>query len=400
MRIVAAATVPASLVLSDPAPPADPALAARLDAAIDGATADERIVGAVVLVAEDGKLVYRRAAGLADREARTPMREDAVFRLASVTKPIVSTAALALVEQGKLRLDVPVTRFIPEFRPKLADGREPLITVRHLMTHTAGLTYGFFEPADGPYHRAQVSDGMDQPGLSIEENLRRIAAVPLSYEPGTAWGYSVATDVLGEVVARAAGEPLPRVVERLVTGPLGMADTSFVVGDPARLATPYGDAQPRPVRMGEPHLVPFGGGAVSFSPARAFDPTSYPSGGTGMVGTASDFRVFLEALRAGGGPVLAPASVEALTTNAIGDITVNAMPEGWGFGLGVSVLKDPRPSGTPQSPGTWQWGGAYGHAWFVDPARNLTVVTLTNTALAGMVGPFPDSIRDAVYDAR
>jgi CubicO group peptidase (beta-lactamase class C family) len=119
-----------------------------------------------------------------------------------------------------------------------------------------------------------------------------------------------------------------------------------------------------------------------------------------MVATASDFLVFLEALRTGGEPVLTPASVEALTTNAIGDLTLGAAPEGWGFGLGVSVLKDPRPSGTPQSVGTWQWGGAYGHSWFVDPTRRLTVVALTNTALAGMVGPFPDAIRDAAYGAR
>ena len=379
---------------------ADPALAARLDEAIDRAIDSGQIVGSVVLVVQDGEVVYHHAAGFADREAQVPMHEDTIFRFSSVTKPFVSAAALALVEQGKLRLDDPVTRYLPEFRPKLADGREPVITIRQLMTHTAGLTYSFFEPADGPYHRAHVSDGMDQPGLSIDENLRRLASVPLSYEPGTAWGYSLATDVLGEVIARAAGQPLPQAVEQLVTGPLGIRDTGFAVVDPARLATPYSDGPDRPIRMGEPHLLPFGGSAIAFSPARALDPTSYPSGGAGMVGTAGDVALLLEALRTGGAPVLSPDSVAALTTNAIGDIPVNATPEGWGFGLGVSVLKDPRPSGTPQSVGTWQWGGVYGHSWFVDPSRRLTVVSMTNTGVAGMVGPYPDTIRDAVYGPR
>jgi CubicO group peptidase (beta-lactamase class C family) len=387
-----------------PALAADRARSTAFDAALDDvvnrAIAEERIVGAVVLVAEDGQVVYHRAAGLADREAGVPMGEDAVFRLASMTKPIVSVATLALVEQGRLRLDDPVTRFIPEFRPKLAAGREPVITVRQLMSHTAGLNYPFNEPEDGAYHRAGVSNGFDQPGLSIEENLQRIASAPLLYEPGTAWGYSVAHDVLGEVVARAAGEPLPQAVDRLVTGPLGMADTSFTVGDPSRLVTAYGDGAPQPIRMGDQHLLPFGVSPTSYAPNRAFDPASYPSGGAGMVGTASDFLTLLEALRAGGEPVLTGSSVGALTANATGEIGASGPSAGWGFGLGLSVLDDPLAAGTPQTAGTWQWGGIYGSSWFVDPARRISVVVMTNTAVAGMIGPFPDAVRDAVYSAR
>ncbi|HEV7369679.1 serine hydrolase domain-containing protein [Arenibaculum sp.] len=375
------------------------ATAARLDAVISRALEEERIVGAVVLVARDGEVVYRRAAGLADREAGTPMREDAVFRFASLTKPIVSAAALALVERGALRLDDPVTRHLPDFRPRLADGREPVITVRQLMSHTAGLSYGFFEGPDGPYRRAGVSDGMDRPGLALDENLRRIASVPLSCEPGTAWGYSVATDVLGAVLEKAGGAALPDLVDRLVTRPLGMGDTGFAVADPARLAAAYGDGTPRPVRMEGTHAVPFGEGTVLFTPARAFDPASFPSGGAGMAGTAADFLRFLEALRTGGAPVLSADGVRALTTNAVGDLTVTVADPGWGFGLGAAVLKDPGPSGTPQAAGTWAWGGAYGHSWFVDPANRLSVAALTNTGLAGMVGPFPNAIRDAVYGA-
>jgi CubicO group peptidase (beta-lactamase class C family) len=372
-------------------------LKTRLDAVIDRAIEEERIVGTVVLVAEDGQVVYRRAAGWADRENGVPVREDTVFRFASLTKAIVSVAALALVEQGRLQLDSPLTDWIPPFQPRFGNEERSVITVRHLMTHTSGLTYGFMELPDSRFHQAGVSDGLDQPGLSMEENLRRIASVPLNHTPGRRWNYSVATDVLGEVIARCAGTSLPDLVERLVTGPLEMRNTSFRVGDGVTLAKPYGDGEPRPVPMEESHRILFGRSAVLYSPARAFDPASFPSGGGGMVGTAPDFLVFLEALRTGGAPLLKPESVEALTTNAIGDLRVNAVGPGWGFGLGVAVLKDPVLAATPESAGTWRWGGAYGHSWFVDPVRRLSVVALTNTAIAGMNGPYPDGIRDAVY---
>ncbi|MCY1015751.1 serine hydrolase [Pyxidicoccus sp. MSG2] len=385
--------------------PADPAvtearaMAARLDPVIDRALAEKRIVGTVVLVAQDGKVVYRRAAGFADREAKKPMREDAVFRLASMSKPLVSAAALALVDQHTLSLEDPVTKWIPTFRPKLADGREPVITVRHLLTHTAGLTYGFFQPEQGSYHRAGVSDGLDDvPGLTLEENLRRIASVPLASEPGKRWSYSVAIDVLGEVVARAGGAPLPTVMERFVTRPLGMKDTGFGARDAVRLATAYADGRPEPVRMGEVALVPFGGGTVRYAPGRALDRRAFPSGGAGMVGTAEDFLKFLEALRKGGAPVLAAATVQQWGTDQVGTEAQTQGP-GWGWGLASAVLVDPVAAKSPQSAGTWQWGGAYGHSWFVDPRRNLTVVALTNTALEGMSGAFPVAVRDAVYAA-
>jgi CubicO group peptidase (beta-lactamase class C family) len=354
-------------------------LGPAVDAVIDQAIAANTIVGGVVLAARFGEPIYRRAAGLADREAGVPVREDTIFRFASVTKPVVATAMLALAERGVISLDDPVTRFLPDFRPRLADGETPAITLRQLVTHTAGLTYGLFEPGgDGPYHRAQVSDGMDKPGLSIEENLRRIASAPLSYPPGSAWGYSVATDVLGECLARAARQSLPELVRDLVTGPLGMTDSGFRVLDRARLATAYDDASPTPARMGAHHIVPFQGGELSFAPDRMFDERSYPSGGGGMSGTATDFLRLLEALRKGGAPILQKSSVDLLGTIEPGDFEI--FRPGWRWPLGWSVLEDPAKMGTPQSPGTWAWGGVYGNSWFVDPTRELSVVVMTNTA--------------------
>ncbi|MDG3002499.1 serine hydrolase domain-containing protein [Paludisphaera mucosa] len=381
------------------AAPPDP-IVARLDTVLERAIEEKRIVGAVVLAARDGQVVYHRAVGMANREAGRPMRENAVFRLASVTKPIVSAAALALVDEGRLSLDDPVTKWLPSFRPRLADGRAPAITVRHLLTHTSGLGYGFAEPADGPYHRAGVSDGLDQPGLTLDENLRRLASAPLLFEPGTAWRYSLATDVLGAVVSRAGGDPLPTLVERTVTGPLGMKDASFFYPPPARLVVPYVDGSPEPARMAAVQVVPFGDGAgVRFEPGRAFDPTSYASGGGGMIGTARDVLTLLEAIRKGGGPILKPETARAMTSPQTGDLTGVASGPGWAFGYGVAVVTDPAVAQTPLSAGSYQWGGVYGHYWFVDPVRKLTVVSLSNTALEGMWGGTTKAIREAACEA-
>ncbi len=142
-------------------------LSVEVSGAITRALDEQRIVGAVVLVAHDGETVFEQAAGLANREAGTPMAIDTLFRLASVTKAIVAAAAMTLVERGTLSLDSPVTQWLPEFQPTLPSGESPQITIRHLLTHTAGLDYRFQQPADGPYVRANISDGFDQPGLSI-----------------------------------------------------------------------------------------------------------------------------------------------------------------------------------------------------------------------------------------
>jgi len=375
----------------------DAELAARLDDAIDRALADRRIVGTLVTVVRSGDVAYLRAAGYADREAGRAMRPDIQFRLASLSKTMVSAAALALVERDRLAVTDPVAHWLPTFTPKTRDGQAPVLTIHHLLTHTAGLSYGFYEPEDGPYHQAGVSDGLDLSGLSLDEEVRRIAAAGLAEAPGTRWRYSIASDVLGAVIARAAGEPLPDAVRRLVTAPLGMADTGFSVTDPMRLAVPYADAEPAPVRMGEPQLVSFRGlGMVRFSPSRVFDPAQFPSGGAGMVGSADDLVRFLEALRTGGGAMLQPATAGRMTTNRIGALPLPALP-GWGFGYGCTTLEDRATAKTPQSAGTWAFTSAYGHSYFVDPERQLTVVALTNTALEGGFGAFVPAIRDAVY---
>lgn len=361
----------------------------------------QRLVGAVVLVARDGELIHQQAAGWADREQARPMALDSIFRLASVSKPIVSTAALALVARGRLDLDHDIQRYLPDIRFRLAGGEAASVSVRQLLSHTAGLGYRFFEAdADGPYARAGISDGMDADAVSLADNVRRIASVPLLYAPGTAWGYSLATDVLGLVIERVHGSPLPQAVEQLVTGPLAMPDTGFVTRDRERVATAYVNDAPWPHRLAEGEIVaPFDGVVgIRYSPARIADAHAYPSGGAGMAGTAGDVLRLLEALRRGGAGVLPPALVDEMARDQTPGLALPNVP-GCGFGLGFSVLRDPLAAASPESPGTWRWGGAYGHAWFVDRARALSVVAFTNTLYEGMSGRFVTDLRDAVYDA-
>jgi len=367
---------------------------ARLDHAIDRALEDRRIVGTVVLVAKDGDIVYRRAAGFADREAGRAMQENGIFLLSSVAKPIVTTAALKLIENGRMSLRDSVRRWLPEFKPQLPDGRVPDITIQHLLTHSAGLTYVFMEPPDGPYHRLGISNGFDRTEVGLDEIVRRIAAAPLRYEPGAGWGYSMAIDVLGAVNENVTGQSLPNAVADLVLRPLEMEDTGFAVVDPGRLVVHYADGKPEPRRMTDDDRVNFYDTPVAFSPVRLLEQKAFPSGGAGMAGTASDVLKFLETVRAGG--LLQPQTrsdmfkVQAETNG-------QAEGPGWEFGYGGAVLVDPKAAGTPQAPGTLQWNGAYGHKWFIDPANEVTVVALTNTAFEGMVGNFTADVRSAVY---
>jgi len=374
---------------------------ARIDAVLDSAIADQRLVGAVVLVARYGRVIYRRAAGLADREAGKAMPIDALFRLSSVTKPITSVAALALVAQGRLGLDEPIARWLPEFQPRQADGSHATITLRQLLSHTAGLGYGFLEArGGGAYARAGVCDGLERAPLSLDENIRRLASVPLLYRPGSAWGYSIATDVLGALIARVSGTDLASAIEHLVSKPLGLTDTRYHVVDRSRLSAAYLNADPAPRRMqGLEVIEVFDDTAgIRMDADRALDDSAYPSGGSGMVGTAEEFLVLLETLRQGGGALLPASLVEELGSVQTGPLELANWP-GRGFGLGFTVLTDPQAAQTPESPGTWRLGGAFGHSWFVDPAQQLSVVAFSNTAFEGMSGRFTVDLCNAVYGA-
>jgi len=367
-------------------------LAKRIDQVLETAVAQQRIVGAVAAVHRRGELIYHRAVGLADRETGREMTLATPHRLASLTKPITTVAALALLDRGVLALDQSVTRWLPEFQPRFA-GAAAKITIRHLLTHTSGLGYSFLEATDGPLHRARVSDGLDQPGLSLAENLGRLSSVPLQCAPGSAFNYSLSTDVLGAVVERAADAPLPDAISRHVTGVLDLPALSFAPR--AGLATPYSDGPP-PKRIEDGVPVPFPPFAVSFAPSRALDPSSYPSGGAGMLGTAADFARFLEAVRTREVPGIAPALLAEMTRDQIAPLTSELLGPGFGYGFGAAVVREPIAAGTALSTGAVRWGGAYGACWFIDFAAQTSSVVLTNTAFEGMTGALRGEIERAV----
>jgi CubicO group peptidase (beta-lactamase class C family) len=360
-------------------------ISTRLDAVIDAAIPG-RIVGCVVLVRRDGTEIHARAAGLADREAGVPMRRDTIFRLASVTKPIVAAAVLRLVDAGRIGLDDPVTRYLPWFTPPSPDGRVEPILIRHLLTHTSGLSYDV--PAD-------VAGGLSGPLVPLEENLRRLARAPLKFAPGTGWEYGMSIDVLGGVLAALDGTTLAAALERHVTGPLGMTETGFGVADRARLAVPYADGAP-PRRMGEPEVVRGeDGSGTTFSPGRIFQADLPESGGAGTAGTADDVMRLLEALRTG--PFLSDETRRAALANRIGTLPRRPKDAGKRFGFLGAVVEDPAAAGFTVPAGAVDWGGAWGHNWIIDPSTATSVVVCTNTAFEGCNGAFREEVAAAIF---
>lgn len=368
----------------------------RIDQLIDHALAAYRITGTVVLVYRDGQPVFRRAAGFADREARKPVEFDTIFRLASVTKPIVAATALAMVERGLLGLSDTVAGHLPWFHPKMANGEAVDITIHHLLTHTSGLVY---DPALEalPGDRA-VNLGLSNTDLDFEANFSRYNSQPLAFRPGTQWAYGFSTDILGAVIARVHGGTLEDAVIRYVAGPLGMADTRFHVTDAERLATPYADSHPAPIRMPDPWAdTREDSWPIAFSPSRIFNPKAYQSGGCGMAGTADDVMALLEALRTGGKGVLKPETIDMSFANQIGAVERDV--PGMKFGYFGAVAEDPATAMTPHSRGTVSWGGVYGLNWLIDREKALSVLSITNNALEGCTGEYPVRIIEAVYGA-
>ncbi|MCC3748571.1 beta-lactamase family protein [Rouxiella badensis] len=372
---------------------------ASVDAVIQRALEEKRLVGAVVMVAYRGETRYQRAHGWADRETQQVMSLTTLFRLSSVSKPIVTAAAMVLVQQGRLHLEQSLNTLLADFHPRLPNGEVATITVRQLMSHTAGFGYRFLESDEqGPYARAGVSDGMDDATHSLSENLQRIADVPLLFTPGSAWCYSLSVDVLGAVIEQVCGQRLDQAVKALIVDPLQMHDSGFYTLWPERLATAYVNDRPEPHILQEnEYVAPFPDTAgIRFSPKRILNPEAFPSAGAGMVGSAPDLLRFFESLRSGKHGLLSKALIEEMGRDQTAGAILPDAP-GFGFGLGFSVLRDPEEAGSPESVGTWRWGGVYGHSWFVDAQRELTVVALTNTMMEGMSGAFVNELRDAVY---
>ncbi|MEP6917667.1 MAG: serine hydrolase domain-containing protein [Acidobacteriota bacterium] len=360
---------------------------ARIDAWLQQYVDDNRVAGAVALVLRDGKPVYERAVGWSDKEAGRRMTADSIFRIASQTKALTSVAILSLMEEGKLAITDPVSRFIPAYAKTTVGTRRDdgtletvaarrQITIKDLLTHTAGISYGtnahiaslYQEKGLGPAAgNGWYTADKDEP---ICDTMERLASLPFVSQPGEAYVYGYNTDILGCVVERASGTPLDEFIRTRITGPLGMKDTQFYLpaAQSARLSAVYASGPD-----GTYVRAPEGGkgqGDYVAGPRRSF------AGGAGLLSTARDYAHFLEMIRNGGAlggvRILAPRTVELMTTNQIGTLH---SATGLGFGLGFETTDRYGANGM-DAVGAFGWGGAYGSTYRVDPASRVTMVLM------------------------
>ena len=352
---------------------------AALKADVDSA----RLPGAVLLIARNGKIAFYESAGFQDRAAKKPMPKDAIFPIASMSKPITTVAAMILAEENKLDIAAPVAQYLPEFRDVKvgAEGAPPKrpMTVQDLMRHTSGLTYGIFgnSAVDQMYRKANLFGAK-----SLEEMVKMVAAMPLLHQPGEVWEYSVSADVLGRVVEVASGMDLDSFEHERITGPLKMNDTGFWVKPPNVARVAKGDGPPNVADLGDPAVKP-----------------AIFSGGGGMVSTVADYSRFCQMLLNGGAldgvRILSPKTVALMTSDqlpanverhtpvAIGLGPFGPTPEmGTSFGLGFAVRVDAGRNPLPGSVGDFSWTGITGPIFWVDPQMKLVAVFMAQTPRA------------------
>ncbi len=379
---------------------------ARINTLMQRYVDERKLAGMVTLVARRGQTVHFETCGLADIAAGAPMRRDTLFRIYSMTKPITSTAVLMLFEEGRFQLSDPVAQYIPAFADvKVLDNSAgsgvhyiaPVrpISIRDLLTHTAGLSYGFDENVyiDDLYRERVYALREANPDLTLEDFVQAIGKLPLAHQPGSAFRYSFATDVLGLLVQVVAGVPFEEFLRRRIFEPLGMVDTSFHV--PAeqigRFAATHG---PDPEH----------GLAVTDAPATSdfARPTRVPSGGGGLVSSTSDYLRFAQMLlnqgELDGARLLGRKTVELMAANHL-PAGVHPFDETFrGFGLGVSVLLDPAQAQNLGSVGTYGWGGAANTNFWVDPQEQLIGILMLQF-MPSDTYPVSPNFRTLVYQA-
>jgi len=344
----------------------DPARLQRIEKTVWADAQRGRIPGAVLMVARGGKVVMYKAVGKQDPQAGTPMRNDSIFRIYSMTKPIVSVAAMILVEEGRMQLSDPVSLHIPDLKGlkvgvEKGDGldivpalREP--TVHDLMRHTSGFTYGVF--GKSMVKELYTKNGVDSSDHTNADLVKKLAQVPLMYQPGTTWEYGRSTDVLGHVIEKVSGQPLDAFLQQRILGPLGMKDTAFYVPPEkqSRLAEPFA-ADPKMLEVREK--------------------PKYLAGGQGLVSTAADYLRFAQMLLNGGeldgARLLSKKTIDYMTSDHLAGIRGGPAP-GYGFGLGFAVRLADGQASTPGSTGDYNWAGFGGTYFWVDPKERLVAV--------------------------
>lgn len=359
---------------------------ARVTQVLKAEAARDQYPGAVALVARKGKIAYFESVGQRDPVTRAPMPKDAIFRLYSMTKPFTSVAAMMLVEEGRLVLSDPVSKYLPQlaslqvsiprFDPDTGKAVYALVpadrqmTIQDLLRHTSGLVYGGFT------NHAQVKElyakqGVDWRDVTPAEQLERLAKVPLAHQPGTAWEYSLSTDVLGRVVEVVSGTTLSRFLAERVFGPLKMTDTTFLV----------------PKDKADRIAQPFATDKATGKPIQLLDVTSpqkNDAGGAGSAGTTGDYARFCQMLLNGGQldrvRLLSRATVSHMTADHLGDMKIaGSMARGYTFGLGFAIRKETGLNAVPGSAGEYRWGGAAGTGFWIDPKEQMIIVLMTQS---------------------
>ncbi|HWE51603.1 MAG TPA: serine hydrolase domain-containing protein [Bryobacteraceae bacterium] len=367
--------------------------------------------GAVSLVARKGKVVHFEAHGMADVEGNKPMRTDTLFRLASMTKPLTAASILMLVEEGKLVISDPVSKFIPEYKnPKVAVWNLPNdpagaglhlvpanreITVQDLLTHTSGLANAFEGPAGDYVRRANLPRGG-----SLAERVSRLAKLPLNFQPGTQWEYSPGTgfDTLGRIVEILSGMSLEKFFQTRIFEPLGMKDTFFTVPQNRRTdqAIAYTKDDKGLVRP-----------RAAAAPAAPEPGGEYFSGSGGLTGSTQDYLTFAQMLLNGGTlngtRLLSRKTVELMTSDAIGPLDLrnyagDQVLKGYGFGLGVRIRRSTGESGWMGSPGDFGWAGALGTYFWIDPKEQLIGIVMIQTRNTRLRMEFPNTVYQAISD--
>jgi len=366
-----------------------------------------KLPGAVVLLSRKGKIFYQKAFGSRDIEGSQPMTHNAIFRIASQTKALVSVATMMLQEEGKLNIHHPVSKYIPEFKETsvevakedegyTVENAKREITIRDLLTHTAGIGYGYGLAAD-KWKEAGIQGwyfaDREEP---ILETVRRMASLPMEAQPGEKFVYGYNTDILGAIVEIASGQPLNVFLSEHLLKPLGMNDTHFYLPmeKKNRLAAVYSYGDEKLERAPEPgHMV--GQGMYVDGPRKSF------SGGAGLLSTAADYSKFLLMMLNGGTyndqRILSRKSVELMTVNHLGKIEY-PWGNGLGFGLGFFTVEDLGSRGSMGSNGEYGWGGAYHSAYWVDPKEELTVVYFTQVIPANGLDDH-EKLRNLLYQA-
>jgi CubicO group peptidase (beta-lactamase class C family) len=392
---------------------------ARIDRHFARYVDDGRLPGWLIVVSRRGRIVHVAGRGHRDIEAGLPVEADSLWRIYSMSKPITSVAAMILYEEGAFELTDPVSRYLPVFadmrvfaggsdiRPVTVPATEP-VRVWHLLTHTSGLTYGFHHahPVDAIYRAHGFEWGAPR-GLDLAGCVDAWASMPLLFQPGTEWNYSVATDVLGRLVEVLSGQSLDRFLADRILGPLGMTDTAFWAGPD------------RADRLGALYTPGPGGAATRMDTLgrHALTEPVYLSGGGGLVSSAADYHRFTQLLldrpdspagELDGIRLLGPRTVAYMTRNHLpggADLETYGRPlfaespfRGTGFGLGFAVVTDPAAGKTLTSAGEYSWGGAASTAFFVDPAEQLTAAFYTQL-LPSSAYPLRSQLRQLVYQA-